>query len=683
MTLTTLRNVGILAHVDAGKTTLAERFLFYTGRIHRITEVRDKAGGGATMDARADEQRRGITIKSAATRLQWGMCGINLIDTPGHVDFTIEVERSLRVLDGAVLVLGAVAGVQAQTGTVDRQMARYGVPCIAFINKMDLAGADHERVVGELRALGHNAALVTLPIGLERELEGVIDVVGHRALRFEGEHGETVTEGPVPAHLQDTARNAKQRLVEAVAETDEALLERFVEGEAIDDDTLVEAMRRACIARRFTPVLVGSARANIGVQPLLDAVAAYLPNPGEVRNDAYGEDDEAVALQCTTDAPLRALAFKTVENGFGTLTMVRVYQGQLRRGETVHVDGRKHRVGRLVRVHSDTMTDIDHADAGDIVALFGSSIGTAEVLTSDGASISMRPMTVPEPVVAYAIVPKDKTMLDKFSRVLGRLCREDPTLRVRQDPQTGQTLLAGMGELHLEVTCDHLRDEHGIDLFRSAPQVSYRETLAAPVSFDFLHKKQDGGSGQYGKVVGQLRPSEQDYAFTDRVKGGAIPRDYIGACDTGFQDAFERGPLLDAPVTGIEVVLEDGKAHEKDSSDLAFRIAARDAATDALRRADTVLLEPVMTVEVDTPSAFVGAVQAGLVRRRGHVLDCQVGPDAARVTATVPLAEMFGYATALRSATEGKGEHSLQLADYAPVPAHVQAELIARHRGQR
>lgn len=680
MTLTTLRNLGILAHVDAGKTTLAERLLFYTGRIHRITEVRDKDGGGATMDARADEQRRGITIKSAATRLQWGMYGINLIDTPGHVDFTIEVERSLRVLDGAILVLCGVAGVQAQTGTVDRQMARHGVPSIAFVNKLDLAGADPHRVVEQLRELGHNAALLTLPIGLERELEGVVDVLRGRALRFEGTEGQDVVESEVPSGMKEVVREARMRVVEAVAETDEALLERYVAGDDIDEATLRDAIRRACIARRFTPVLCGTARGNIGVQPLLDAVVAYLPHPGEVTTEAFNDEDRPVRLDPAREGPLRALAFKTVEDTFGSLTLLRVYQGRLERGQTIVADGRKQRVGRLVRVHSDTMTDIDSAEAGDIVATFGASFGTAEVLTSDGASLSMRPMNVPDPVMAYAIVPKDKTMIDKLSTALGRLCREDPTLRLRQDARTGETLLAGMGELHLEVYCDLLREEHGIDLYRSPPRVDYRETLRGPVPLNYLHKKQDGGSGQYARVVGTIRPIEGGVSFVDRIKGGAIPREYIPACEAGFRDALERGPLLDAEVVGLEFTLEDGKAHEKDSSELAFRVAARDAVSQALKQAEMTVLEPLMKVEVDTPASFVGAVQAGLVRRRGLIQDCEVGEHAARITALVPLAELFGYATALRSATEGKAEHTMQLAEYAATPAHVQTALVDAHR---
>ncbi|MGH1342461.1 MAG: elongation factor G [Nannocystales bacterium] len=680
MTFKTLRNLGILAHVDAGKTTLAERLLFFTGRIHRITEVRDKDGGGATMDARADEQRRGITIKSAATRMQWGMYGLNLIDTPGHVDFTIEVERSLRVLDGAVLVLCGVAGVQAQTGTVVRQMERHGVPCIAFINKLDLTGADPHRVSGQLRKLGHNAALLTLPIGLERELRGVVDLVEGRALRFGGDHGQDVVESEIPEGMRDVARAARLRLIEAVAEVDDDLLSQYVDGRTLDVQTIKDAIRRATVARRFTPVLCGSARANVGVQPLLDAVVAYLPHPGDVSTEAFGENDTPVILDAEREGPLRALAFKTIEDSFGSLTMLRVYQGRLERGQTVITEGRKHRVGRLVRVHADTMTDIDAAEAGDIVATFGASFGTAEVLTSDGASISMRPMTIPQPVMAYAIVPKDETMLEKLAKVLGRLCREDPTLRVRQDPQTGETLLAGMGELHLEIYCDQLRDEHGIELYRSAPQVGYRETLREPVSFNYLHKKQDGGSGQFARVVGTVRPLENGYCFVDRIKGGVIPREFISACDAGARDAVHRGPLLGAEVHGVEVTLEDGKTHEKDSSELAFRIAARDAITDALRRADMVVLEPLMRVEVDAPVAFVGAVQSGLVRRRGQVQDCQVGEHSARIIALVPLAELFGYATGLRSATEGKGEHTMELAHYAATPTHVQTKLVAADR---
>lgn len=686
-----LRNVGILAHVDAGKTTLAERVLFYAGRIHRITEVRDKGGGGATMDSRPDEQRRGITIKSAATRIEWDDHPINLIDTPGHIDFTIEVERSLRVLDGAVLVLCAVAGVQAQTGSVDRQMARYGVPCVAFINKMDLAGADPYRVLEQLRSkLRHNAALVTLPIGRERELAGVIDILRREAVYFDGEHGERVRRQPMPESMREQVDDHRQRLIEALAEVDESILARYVEGEPIDDESLARAARAATIGRHFTPVVCGSARGNVGIQPLLDAVVAYLPHPGQVRNTAFEIDSEQeteteieIELRCTPDAPLRALAFKAVEDAYGGLTYLRIYQGQLSRGDTVFAGGRKLRAGRLVRLHADTISDIDHAEAGDIVALFGTACSTGDVLTSDGTQrISMRPMNVPKPVVSYAIVPKDRTMLDKFSRVLARLCREDPTLRVSYDDQSGQTILSGMGELHLEVYCDLLREQHGIELYRSPPLVTYRETIVAPVAFDHLHRKQDGGSGQYAKVVGQLRPTDQAYAFVDRVKGGAIAREFIGACDRGFRQAMECGPLLGSPVTGIEAVLEDGKTHSEDSSDLAFQIASRDAAKQALRRAQVAVLEPIMTVEVDAPSEFVGAVQSGLVRRRGQITDSEVGLSTVRVRARVPLAEMFGYAGDLRGTTEGKGEYSMEFADFQRVPASVQEQLVARHRGR-
>lgn len=686
-TIQNLRNVGILAHVDAGKTTLAERFLFYTGRIHRMTEVRDKSGGGATMDSRADEQRRGITIKSAATRVSWGEHDINLIDTPGHIDFTIEVERSLRVLDGAVLVLCAVAGVQAQTGSVDRQMQRYGVPCIAFISKMDLAGADAFTVLEQLRdKLGHNAALLNLPIGRERAFEGVVDVLSGEATYFEGEQGEQLRRAPTPESMRETVAEYRGRLVEALAEVDESILARFIDGLPIDDDQLRHAARTATIARRFTPVVCGAARSNLGVQPLLDAVVAYLPHPGEVQNHAFDlETGDETPLLCDPERPLRALAFKAVEDAYGGLTYLRIYQGRLDRGDTVHVEGRKLRAGRLVRMHSHTMTEIDHAEAGDIIALFGTACSTGQVLTPHGSQrVSMRPINVPKPVVSYAIVPKDKSMLDKFSRVVSRLCREDPTLSVSHDAESGQTLLSGMGELHLEVYCDLMRDEHGIELYRSAPLVNYRETLAEPVGFDYLHKKQDGGNGQYAKVIGRLCPTDEVYAFEDRVKGGAIAREYISACDRGFREAMQQGPLLDAPLSGVQVVLEDGKTHGTDSSDLAFQIASRDAATRALAQAQgsVAVLEPVMVVEVDAPSEYVGAVQSGLVKRRGQITDTAIGMSSARVQARVPLAEMFGYAGDLRGVTQGKGEHSMELADYQRVPAAVQRELVARHRGE-
>ena len=661
--------MGILAHVDAGKTTLAERLLFYAGRIHRVTEVRDKGGGGATMDSRPDEQRRGITIKAAATCIDWAAHHVNLIDTPGHIDFTIEVERSLRVLDGAVLVLCAVAGVQAQTGSVDRQMARYNVPCIAFVNKLDLAGSDPYQVVEQLRSkLGHNAALLNLPIGCERELSGLVDVLTGEALYFEGEHGQHVRRGPMPVSMRELVEHHRQRLVEAIAEVDDSILARYVEGRAVEDHELLAAARSATIARRFTPVVCGAARSNLGVQPLLDAVVQFLPHPGEVSNTAF-DRDEPVELTCDGEQPLRALAFKAVEDAYGGLTYLRIYQGRLRRGDTIHTQSRKIRAGRLVRMHSDVMTDIEEAEAGDIVALFGTACSTGDVLTPDGGhGISMQPMNVPKPVVSYAIVPKDRTMIDKFSRVLGRLCREDPTLRVSHDSESGETILSGMGELHLEVYCDLMREQHGIELYRSAPLVTYRETIRTPVAFDYLHRKQDGGNGQYAKVVGQLRPCPLPYRFVDRIKGGTIAREYISSCDRGFRNAMERGPLLDAPVTGIEVVLEDGKTHSTDSSDLAFELAARDAANKALAGADMVLLEPIMRVEVDAPSDFVGVVQSGLVRRRGQITDSEVGLHSVRVCAHVPLAEMFGYAGDLRGVTEGKGEYSMELAGLSAGP---------------
>ena len=680
-----IRNIGISAHIDSGKTTLTERILFYAQRIHAIHDVKGKDGVGATMDHMELERERGITITSAATHVGWKNHHINIIDTPGHVDFTIEVERSLRVLDGAVLVLCAVAGVQSQSITVDRQMKRYKVPRIAFVNKCDRSGANPDRVTAALRdKLGHNAVLLQLPIGLEAKFEGVIDLVEMKALYFRGDNGEIVEEAEIPAELQDLAEERRAEMLDAASLFSDELLEAALE-DAATPELIIDAIRKGVLSLELTPVLIGSAYKNKGVQPLLDAVNHYLPSPTDVPIEAVNvdEDDATVTLSSDPTKQTVVYAFKLDEGRYGQLTFLRVYQGSLSKGDTVYQTrtGKKIKIGRLVRMHADKMEDITTAGAGDIVGLFGIDCHTGDTFVSDGPRLAMTSMFVPEPVISLSVNPVDSKAQDNMSKALSRFTKEDPTFRVTLDPESGETVISGMGELHLDVYVQRMQREYSAEVQTGAPQVAYREAISRRADFDYLHKKQTGGSGQYAKVVGYIEPlPEGDYEFVNEIRGGSIPTDYIPACDKGIRSALDKGQLIGFPIVGIRAVLVDGNSHAVDSSDMAFQIASRAAFREVYRKARPRILEPVMRVSVEGPTEFQGAVYKSMMQRRGTVLGSTEDAGFARVDAEVPLAEMFGYSTDLRSATEGKAEFTMEFAKYAPAPREVTEELLKKYK---
>jgi elongation factor G len=683
-----LRNIGISAHIDSGKTTLTERILFYTNRIHAIHDVKGRDGVGAKMDSMDLERERGITIASAATHCQWAGHHVNIIDTPGHVDFTIEVERALRVLDGAILVLCAVAGVQSQSLTVDRQMRRYAVPRLAFVNKCDRSGANPLRVRDQLREkLGHNPVLLQLPIGLEDEFEGLIDLVTMKAWRFGGVHGEAAESIEIPAEHAAAAAAAREEMLDAVSMYSDELTEAILADE-VTEEAVHAAIRTGTVERHLTPVLIGSAYKNKGVQPLLDAVVRYLPDPTEVVNHAIDLDaDEAsVELQVDPEKPTVALAFKLEDGRYGQLTYLRLYQGRLRR-DNVMVNtrtGRKHKVGRLVRMHADEMEEIQGAGAGDIVAIFGIDCNSGDTFTDGSRQLAMSSMHVPEPVISLAVAAADRQSEDRLSKALRRFSKEDPTFRVDTDPESKETIIRGMGELHLEVYLERMRREYGATVTTSPPQVAYRETLTGRAEFDYVHKKQTGGSGQYGRVAGYLEPfSDGDFEFVDGTRGGVIPRQFVPAVEKGFRSCLVKGRLCGYPVTGVRVVVDDGASHSVDSSDLAFQEAARGAWRSVYEKARPRLLEPIMRVVVEGPSEFAGGVMAALMQRRGMIIGSQEDGLIARVEAEVPLAEMFGYATALRSATQGKAEFTMEFSRYLQVPREVATELVAKAQARK
>ncbi|MGD8395688.1 MAG: elongation factor G [Candidatus Eiseniibacteriota bacterium] len=690
--LSRVRNIGISAHIDSGKTTLTERILFYTRRIHAMHEVRGKDGVGATMDSMELERERGITIASAATYCEWDGHHINIIDTPGHVDFTIEVERSLRVLDGAILVLCGVAGVQSQSISVDRQMRRYNVPRIAFINKCDRSGANPARVAQQLHdKLKHNAVLMQVPIGLEADHQGVVDLVEMRAATFEGEAGESIVWGEIPAAQRPEAEARREALLDTLSLHSDELTEAILE-EAVTPELLHRAVREATLARKITPVFLGSAYKNKGVQLLMDAVVRYLPAPNEVANQATSLENGGAPVQLEADPskPLVALAFKLVDSPYGQLTYLRLYQGRLRKGDTIHNarTQRRVKVSRLARLHADSMEDIDDAAGGDIVALFGIDCASGDTFIGDGINVTLGSMHVPDTVVSLAVKPRDKKAAGNMSKAIQRFMKEDPTFRSRQDQETGDTIVAGMGELHLDVYLERMRREYGVDLEVGAPQVAYRETITEAIDFDYTHRKQTGGSGQYGRVIGRLEPlTDRDFEFENKVTGGNIPTEYISSCEKGFRAALERGEHVGHRVTGVKVTLTDGAAHSVDSSDMAFQTAARDALRENYRRARPVALEPLMLVAVEGPSEFQGDMVVTLTQRRGMIIGATEDEGFVRVEAEVPLSTMFGYATTLRSATQGQAEFTMEFARYAPVPAEVDRELASawaerRARGQ-
>jgi elongation factor G len=686
--LSRMRNIGISAHIDSGKTTLTERVLFYCKKIHKIHEVKGKDGVGATMDSMELEKERGITIASAATSVSWDDRVINIIDTPGHVDFTIEVERSLRVLDGAILVLCSVGGVQSQTITVDRQLKRYGVPRLAFINKLDRVGANPFKVKEQLAdKLGHNAVLMQIPIGLEDALEGVVDLVGRRALYFDGPEGDTVRSEPVPESLLAETEARRSEMLDAVSLFSDELLEAVLEGRETEDQ-IQAAIRRGTVTGALTPVFLGSAYRNKGVQPLLDAVVRYLPDPSEKENFALDLDrDEArVALLPEAGRQAVALAFKLEDGPYGQLTYIRSYQGTVRKGVELR-DTRseaKVRVGRLVRMHADSMEDIEAASAGDIVALFGVDCQSGDTFVSAGPSLALTAIHVPDPVISLAIAPTDRKSADNLAKALNRFTKEDPTFKTHVDPESGQTIIQGMGELHLDVYLERMKREYRVEVQSGAPQVAYRESIGRAVEFDYTHKKQTGGAGQYGRVIGRLEPwNEGRYEFVNEVRGGRIPREFILSCDKGFRAALRKGRLIGFPITGVRVILQDGQSHEVDSSDNAFQAAAQGAFWQAYERARPLALEPIMKVSVEGPSEFAGNVFASLTQRRGIIISSVEDGTFARVDAEVPLSEMFGYSTILRSLSQGKAEFTMEFLKYARVPASVAERLTAEYQDRK
>jgi elongation factor G len=680
-----LRNIGISAHIDSGKTTLTERILYYTKRILAVHEVKGKDGVGAKMDSMELEKERGITISSAATYCEWKDHRINIIDTPGHVDFTIEVERALRVLDGSILLLCAVGGVQSQSITVDRQMNRYKVPKVAFINKCDRVGADPYQVVDQLRQrLNHNALLMQIPIGLEGDFSGLIDLVSMKALWFEGPFGEEVKTGQIPSPLLNDALAKREEMLEAASMFSDELMEAILDG-AVSEALIHEAVRRGTLSRELTPVLIGSAYKNIGVQPVLDAVTNYLPSPAEVENSALDMDEgeKEVSLSSDPDDPLVALAFKLDITPYGQLTYLRIYQGTIGKGDNLinTRDRKKIKVGRLVRMHADEMEAISRARAGDIVALFGVNCFSGDTFTDGRLNYALTSIFVPEPVISLSISPRDSRSDTNMTKALERFTREDPTFQSRVDEESSQTIISGMGELHLEVYVERMKREFAAEVDTGIPQVAYRETISQRAEFNYTHKKQTGGAGQYGRVAGFMEPTQQGvYEFVNKVKGGAIPSEFIPAVNKGFQSCLKKGRLIGFPVLGMRITVNDGQYHVVDSSERAFAQAAIGAFKRAYLKAKPVILEPIMKVSIECPSEFQGNVMSSINQRRGLIISSAEDGVFATVEAEVPLAEMFGYATTLRSLTQGKAEFTMEFSRYSRVPESVEEELKLKYK---
>jgi elongation factor G len=687
--LSKMRNIGISAHIDSGKTTLSERILFYCNRIHAIHEVHGKDGVGATMDSMELERERGITIASAATSVNWKGHEINVIDTPGHVDFTIEVERSLRVLDGAILVLCSVGGVQSQSITVDRQMDRYKVPRIAFINKCDRVGANPYRVVSQMREKLHlNAVLVELPIGLEDRLEGVVDLIRMKAIYFDEPNGTVLREEEIPESMLEEAQQKREELIEAASDFDDDLMNMILEGEEPTIEMIEAAIRRGTLSLKMCPVFVGSAHKNKGIQPLLDGVAKYLPEPRDVENRALDLDNNEaeVVLEADDRKTPVVLAFKLEDGRYGQLTYIRVYQGKLHKGdELVNTrTGKKFRIGRLIKMHASEMEDITECGAGEIAALFGIDCASGDTFCGAGLRYAMTSMYVPKPVISLAIHPKDKKSQDNMSKAVNRFMKEDPTFQCFVDPESNQTIIKGMGELHLDVYVERMRREYNCEVTVGAPEVAYREAISQRAEFNYTHKKQTGGSGQYARVAGYIEPilsdpgseeESKDFEFVNEVKGGAIPTEYIPSCEKGFQTAMKKGPQLEFPIVGVRVCVNDGAWHPVDSSDMAFQTAAIAAFKEAFAKAKPTILEPIMKVEIEGPSEFQGAIFGTVNQRRGMIISSTEDNNICTVDAEVPLAEMFGYSTVLRSMTQGKAEYSMEVCRYAKVPTSIAEEL--------
>lgn len=683
-----VRNIGISAHIDSGKTTLTERVLFYTNRIHKINEVRGKDGTGAVMDSMELEKERGITIASAATHCQWDNHAVNIIDTPGHVDFTVEVERSLRVLDGVVLILCSVSGVQSQSITVDQQMKRYQVPCIAFVNKCDRSGANPLKVCKQLKdKLGHNSVMLQLPIGLEDKHQGIIDLVKMKAFYFEGDNGERMVEADIPAELKDDAETAREEMIDAVSLFSEALTDAILEEAQITEEMIMSAVRTGTIAREMTPVFLGSAYKNKGVQPLLNAVIKYLPCPLDIKNEAIDLDnnEETVVLESDFDKPTVALAFKLEDGQYGQLTYIRVYQGCVKKGDTL-INARDHKkvkIGRLIRMHSNQTEDVDAVPAGHIGAMFGIDCASGDTFVSPEINYSMLAMHVMEPVISLSITPKDNKAQINMSKALNRFTKEDPTFKTYVDHETGDTIIQGMGELHLEVYVERMKREYNAEVITGQPRVAYRETITRKAPFNYTHKKQTGGAGQFGRVSGFMEPTEEEFEFVNKVTGGRIPTQYIPACQKGFEACLVKGPSLEFPVTGIKVTLEDGAYHAVDSSEMAFQSAARGGFLEAYNKAKPVIMEPIMKVVIETPNEFQGACMGLINQRRGIIQGSQEEGTMSVIESQVPLSDMFGFSTILRSATQGKAQFTMEFSSYKQAPLSVSEEIAKKKAEER
>lgn len=681
------RNIGISAHIDSGKTTLSERILFYTGRTHKLGEVHE---GGATMDHMELEQERGITITSAATQVKWHENTINLIDTPGHVDFTVEVERSLRVLDGAVLVLCSVGGVQAQSLTIDRQMKRYGVPRLAFINKMDRTGANPRRVVQQLHdKLDCDAVMMQIPIGAEQNFEGVVDLITGKAIYFDGSQGENLRYEEVPESLKEEYEQSRKDMLESLSMYSDELMEMLLEEQEISEEVIHRVVKNATLARQMTPVFMGSAYKNKGVQPLLDAIARYLPSPVErearaFRTDPDTGEEEKFELAPDSSKPLVAMAFKIVEDPYGTLTFMRIYQGKIVKGESYYNQrtGKKERISRVFRMHADQREELDEAYAGDIVAVIGIDCSSGETFCEEPNYCTLESIFVPEPVIQVAIKPVETRDADKMGKALYRFRKEDPTLTVKTDPESGETLIAGMGELHLDVYVERIRREYKVEVETSAPKVNYREAPTESIEFDTKHKKQSGGSGQFAHIRGIMSPIPEDdtsgeqFIFEEQITGGVIPSNYLPAIEKGYRASLEKGPVAGYPVVNLKILVNDGSYHAVDSSDLAFRICAQTSLRENFPRTKPAILEPIMKIDIECPENFQGNVVGDLSSRRGMITSTETSGSSCHLIGEVPLAETFGYSSILRGMTQGQGVFSMEFLKYKRVPTSIQEEII-------
>lgn len=676
-----VRNIGISAHIDSGKTTLTERMLFYTDKIHKISEVKGKDGTSATMDSMDLEKERGITIASAATHCEWNKHDINIIDTPGHVDFTVEVERSLRVLDGVILVLCSVAGVQSQSITIDHQMKRYEVPCVAFINKCDRSGANPLKVCRHLKdKLGHNSIMMQLPIGLEDKHEGIIDLILMQAFYFKGNNGEMMVSAKIPKNLQEQAKKMREKMIDSISIFSDQLTDAILEEKQISNELIIQAVRTGTIARQMTPIFLGSAYKNIAVQPLLNAIIDFLPSPLDIENHAIDLDNEEkpVVLENDFSKPCVALAFKLEDGQYGQLTYIRVYQGYINKGDTLinSRTGKKIKVGRLIRMHSSLMEEIKSIPNGHIGAMFGVECASGDTFISSTINYTMLAMHIIEPVISLSITPEDNVARTNMSKALARFTKEDPTFKTHFDDETSETIIQGMGELHLEVYVERMKREYNAKVIIGIPKVAYRETITQKALFNYTHKKQTGGAGQFAKIAGFIEPIKEEFEFESQITGGKIPTQYIPACKQGFQNCLEKGPKFKFPITGIKVTIDDGAFHSVDSSEMAFKAAARGGFLEAYSKAKPVIKEPIMKTAIETPTQFQGVCMGLINKRRGIIQGSQDEGVISVIESLVPLSEMFGFSTVLRSATQGKAQFTMEFSHYKQAPQTITEQIV-------